>query len=324
MRIRLIQFGVLMFVSISVACSPKPPGTTAGRTEPATPTVDAKHLPNVHRIHEKVISGGLPEGDDAFRELQALHVKTIISVDGAKPDVEMAHKFGMRYVHLPHGYDGIPNERVQELAKAVHDLEGPIYIHCHHGKHRSPTAAAVACVAAGLVPPEAAVPFLQTAGTSESYRGLYDSARHAKRVDEKELAAISIAFREVAPLPPLAEAMVAIEHSFDRLKLISTMGWRATPRHPDLQPAHEALILREHFAELMRTPEVQKKPQRFRDLLHDSEATVATLESALREWKPTDEKTPIPTAIENPFVRLTKNCALCHKDFRDVPLGEKP
>ena len=48
-----------------------------------------------------------------------LGVKTVISVDGAKPDVDLAKKHGMRYVHLPHGYDGVPDDRAKELAKAV-------------------------------------------------------------------------------------------------------------------------------------------------------------------------------------------------------------
>src|SRR5690349_14774854 len=44
------------------------------------------HLPNALRVHEKVISGGLPEGENGFRELAELGVQTIISVDGARPD----------------------------------------------------------------------------------------------------------------------------------------------------------------------------------------------------------------------------------------------
>src|SRR4029453_11584488 len=132
--------------------------------------IDSELLPNAYRLADKVISGGQPQGEAGFAELKNLGVRTIISVDGAKPDVELAKKFGLRYVHLPHGYDGVPDERVRELAKAVRDLPGPIYIHCHHGKHRSPTAATVACVAAGLLRPEAALTVLKTAGTSENYR----------------------------------------------------------------------------------------------------------------------------------------------------------
>ena len=111
----------------------------------------SEHLPNSYRVTEKMISGGQPDGEAGFRELRDLGVKTIVSVDGAKPDVELAKKYGLRYVHLPHGYDGISDVRLKELAKAVRDLPGTIYIHCHHGKHRSPAAAAAACVVVGTV-----------------------------------------------------------------------------------------------------------------------------------------------------------------------------
>ncbi len=142
--------------------------------------IDDARLVNSFRIHEKVISGGEPHGEEAFAALAELGVKTVISVDGAKPEVALAKKHGMRYVHLPHSYDGVPAERAKELAKAVRDLPGPVYIHCHHGKHRSPAAAAVACVGAGLLPPSNALKVLETAGTSKSYRGLYQSAENAQ------------------------------------------------------------------------------------------------------------------------------------------------
>ena len=142
--------------------------------------IDAKNLLNLVQVHSKVVSGGLPEGDEAFEELQSLGVRTVISVDGMTPDVETARRYGLRYVHLPHGYDGVPDVRATQLAKAVRELEGPIYIHCHHGKHRSPAAASVACVAGGLIPKAKSLSILQLAGTSHNYRGLYESARQVK------------------------------------------------------------------------------------------------------------------------------------------------
>ena len=94
----------------------------------------------------------------------------------------MPESYGLRYVHLPHGYDGIDQRRARELAKAVRDLPGPIYIHCHHGKHRSPAAAAVACVGAGLLKPDRSLCVLNTAGTSTNYRGLYQAGPRCSRV----------------------------------------------------------------------------------------------------------------------------------------------
>jgi hypothetical protein len=260
---------------------------------------------------------------EGFRELQQLGVKTVISVDGARPDLETARQFGLRYVHLPHGYDGIPASRVRELAKAVRDLEGPIYIHCHHGKHRSPAAGAVACVAAGLLQPENALSILTLAGTSENYRGLYQSAESARALEASLLDALEVDFRETVPLPPLAEAMVAIEQTHGQLKVISDAAWKSPAKHPDLEPAHEALLLREHFTELLRSDEVSNQPQPFVGLLRDSEDAAQELETSLTRWKSQGYSGPIPDELPTAFSRVTQNCTSCHQEFRDVPLSEK-
>ncbi len=188
--------------------------------------LSSAHLPNAYRLTDKVISGGQPEGEAAFAELKALGVKTIISVDGARPDVAAARKLGLRYVHLPHGYDGIPDQRMRELAKAVRDLPGVIYIHCHHGKHRSPAAAAAACVVVGDLSATQALDVLKTAGTSPNYRGLFASVQAARPIAAGELDNLKVEFHETEKIPPLADAMVAIEHHHDHLKSIAAADWQ--------------------------------------------------------------------------------------------------
>lgn len=302
---------------------PTPTGkATAADFQPPR-RIAAKHLPNPVQVHSKVISGGLPVGDEAFRELQALGVKIVISVDGAKPDVAMAKKHGLRYVHLPHGYDGVPDDRVKELAKAVRDLDGPVYIHCHHGKHRSPAAASVACVAAGLIPPAAGLSVLEIAGTSPSYRGLFASAREATPLEDALLDELDIEFPETVDVPPMAEAMVAMEHTHDHLKAIAAAGWRTPPDHPDLDATHEALLLREHFAELLRTDYVQQEPEAFQQLLRASEEAAQTLEDTLRQWQPTATQPTPPASLEQLLSSISASCKSCHQKFRDVPLSEK-
>ncbi len=285
--------------------------------------IGAKNLPNPIRVHTKVISGGLPEGDRAFQELRTLGVKTLISVDGMKPDVETASKYGLRYVHLPHGYDGVPMQRAKELAKAVREFDGPIYIHCHHGKHRSPAAASVACVAAGLIPASQSIAVLHMAGTSPHYRGLFESVRKAKPIDGAVLDELVVEFFESVEVPPLAEAMVAMGHTHDRLQLIARAAWRPPADHPDVDPAHEALLMREQFTELLRTEYVQAEPEQFREILRASEAAARSLENALRSQS-TDLSRVADTA--NARIMLTKisaNCVKCHTQYRDVPLSEK-
>jgi protein tyrosine phosphatase (PTP) superfamily phosphohydrolase (DUF442 family) len=283
---------------------------------------DDKHLHNVFRVHATVLSGGQPHGEGGFEALRELGVKTVISVDGARPDVELAKKYGLRYVHLPHGYDGVPEERARELAKAVRDLEGPVYIHCHHGKHRSPAAAAVACVAAGLIAPESALLILEVAGTSKSYRGLYQSAEEARQLDQKLLDELKVEFREVVDVPAMADAMVEIERHHDHLKQVGQNEWQLLADHPDVAPAHEALMLREHFTELLRTDEVQAEPARFQALMKEGEQRAQALEDLYRAWdakKPASGLKKLNAALE----AVNQNCAACHKQFRDVPLREK-
>jgi hypothetical protein len=273
----------------------------------ATPQkVETRHLPNTYRITKKVLSGGLPDGEAGFAELEALGVKTVISVDGMTPDVDGAKKHGLRYVHLPHGYDRVPLERGQELAKAVRDLPGPVYIHCHHGKHRSPSAAAVACVEAGLISPELAEGVLKAAGTNPNYRGLYESVRNARPLSSKELDQLKVEFRETSPVPPLAEAMVELEHALDRVKGEGEMKWH---RKADSQSA--ALLLLEQFKEMQRLDDVKKRPARFREILTGSEEATLALQAALAG-------NSIETSQAEAAIKaITKGCADCHAAFRD-------
>jgi protein tyrosine phosphatase (PTP) superfamily phosphohydrolase (DUF442 family) len=284
--------------------------------------LEAKGLPNAIQIHARVISGGQPEGAAAFQELSSLGVKTIISVDGAKPQVGLAAKHGLRYVHLPHGYNGIPQDRAEQLALAVRDLEGKIYIHCHHGKHRSPAAAVVACVANGMLDQGAATAVLKLAGTSANYKGLYQSADSARRIDDSVLDALTANFPEIARLPPLAEAMVELEHTHDHLKRIAAADWKSPANEPDLEPAHEALLLTEHFAEMLRMDSVAQEPADFGKMLAQSERDARELEKRLSRRE--NAEIVSSAEINSPFERLSANCTACHRQFRDVPLGNGP
>ena len=287
----------------------------------------AEHLPNLVLVHPQVLSGGLPDGDAGFEELVKLNVKTVISVDGAKPDVERAKKFGLRYVHLPHGYDGISPNRIDELAKAVTSLDGPIYIHCHHGKHRSPAAASAACIAAGLIPASAGRSVLELAGTSPHYVGLYRTAERTRPLDAERLEQMNVEFPATAVVPPVAEAMVALEHTHDHLNEIAASGWLAPAAHPDLDPAHEALLLQEHFSELLRTDHVSQQPQKYFDLMKDSEQAAVELTATLRDWHDKAAsadlgRTSPPEALSRLSQRITDNCKTCHQTFRDIPRSE--
>ncbi len=67
---------------VRLTCIADEPGANA--PTPAR-SLSAPGLPNFFAVGTNLFSGGQPEGDAAFAELARLGVKTIVSVDGAKP-----------------------------------------------------------------------------------------------------------------------------------------------------------------------------------------------------------------------------------------------
>jgi protein tyrosine phosphatase (PTP) superfamily phosphohydrolase (DUF442 family) len=306
----------------SATTAPVAAATTAPDVATAFPAVgNPEHLPNAHRISARLVSGAQPEGDAGFKELSELGVMTIISVDGAAPDVEGAKKYGLRYVHLPITYSGVTEEEGKRLAKALDEIQGPVYLHCHHGKHRSAASVAVACVMNGQLKPAQAEDVLKTFGTGADYTGLWRDARNARPLDQNVLAAVKVDYVERAKIPVVAEAMVEIDHTLDKLKDLQKSGWRATAAHPDLDPAHEALQLREKLHEVGRTDDaVQKRPADYKLKLQSAESAAQTLEDALRAWKPLSagNATAAPPAqIEVAFKAVSASCVSCHNAYRN-------
>lgn len=294
----------------SSATKPAVAATTSPTTRPFA-FIDLKHVHNVHRVTDKVISGSQPDGPEGLAELAALGVKTIISVDGITPDAETAKKLGMRYVHLSHGYDGVPVTRAREIAKAINELPGPIYIHCHHGKHRSAAAVAAACIINGSLQPEQADDVLNTFGTGLNYKGLWKSARDARRLDDVTLAAVPLVYEEKAKIGDMAAAMVKVDDHLDHLKQIQKAGWAPPSDHPDLDPPHEALQLEEHLVETGRADYAKGEPAEFHTLLKANVEDVRRLK-ALLSVKPVDKK-----AADAALKATNTSCLSCHKVYRD-------
>ncbi|MDP1563268.1 MAG: hypothetical protein Q8M16_17950 [Pirellulaceae bacterium] len=309
----------LFAVISSVVSGQETASLATGSTPQELERITAQHVPNLIRVTAGIYSGGLPEGEAAFRELADLGIKTIISVDGMKPDVETADRFGLRYVHLPHGYDGISEQRSQELAKAIRDLPGPILLHCHHGQHRSPTAAAVACVLSGRIDAASAESVLQLAGTSPHYLGLYQTTKQARPLSQEQLDAVHVEFKEVAEVPPMTEAMVEMERRLGHLQSIEKAEWQTPTSHPDLVPAHEALLLRELYAEMLRSDEAATATDEFKTWLKDGERQLQDLERDLGALATSQDPAALHLQLAKTQKAIQANCQGCHRQFRDVP-----
>jgi len=300
----------LLLVVLGCSSSTTPTVETQPQTVPDPHGTPGLH--NVQVLSPQLITGSSPEGDEGFQTLKSLGVRTIITVDGARPDVERARKFDMRYVHLPISYDGVPREQALRIARAIRDLPCPIYLHCHHGKHRAPAAAATARLClddrCGV---DDAIEGMKRSGTDPHYTGLYASPRELKRPTKEELDRVLAEFPEVSPIPPLAEAMVHLEEHWDRLTAIRAAGWKVPRTQPDLDPPHEALQLREGYHEMSRM--IGKKSDEFQRWLRDAEMEAGTLEKLLRQKEPDTE------AIEKSYRTSQQACKQCHLRYRDVP-----
>src|SRR5690606_22494127 len=141
---------------------------------PDAMAAEGSGLHYVYHLRPNVISGSEPHGDDPLAELARMGVKTVLSVDGQAPDHQTAAKYGLRYVHIPIQYKGITQEEMLKIAKTFREAEGPFYVHCFHGKHRGPAAAAIGRILLDGAPREvAAAEMRQWCGTGAEYDGLY-------------------------------------------------------------------------------------------------------------------------------------------------------
>ncbi len=295
-----------IYTCSAVGCSVSD-NSSAAETLPVDDSTDAPspRLHNLLKITDQVYCGGEPHNEDTFAQLAALGIKTVVSVDGAQPDIKLAHRHGLRYVHIPIGYDGIHENAGLSLARLVRDADGPIYIHCHHGRHRGPAAAAVACIAAGEMDQKTALEILERAGTSKDYGGLW-RAVETYRVPPNDAELPELV--EVAEIGSFATAMAHIDRAYDNLKLCRDAGWVTPSNHPDLVPHQQALLLKEGFRESRRNLSDGFSPP-FGQWIADAENVAQNIEDALAA---NDRRT-----AAKEFQVLAQSCTRCHERYRN-------
>ena len=302
--VRLSRLPVIVAI-VTLLLAIQPVDCQNAKTGPSVIEIEGVH--NAFKMTDRIYSGSQPEGEAAFAALAKLGIKTILSVDGAKPDVEMARKFGLRYIHLPVGYDGISAERAAQLAQAATAGQGPIFVHCHHGKHRGPTAAGIMCEASEGWTPEQTESWMQSAGTATDYPGLYAAVKNFKEIPKEELARRG-PLPEVMKTEPVVDSMVAIDERFDALKGLQKSGWKASE---GATAAATATLLWEQIRELSRTDDTAKRSKDYRAKMADCELAADALRTGL------NSPTPDLAAVETAFKQVGQTCSACHKAFRN-------
>lgn len=304
-------FGIVLVFAIGCGDSPKP---TPSAKSTAIAPLDAAGLPHSYRVTERVLSGGSPEGEEGFASLQKIGVKTIVSVDGAAPETALAEKHGLRYVHLPVGYDGIPQDKVNALIRVGRDYPGPIYVHCHHGKHRGP--AAVAAMLLGTDAEwnaERAEAWQKLAGTDPRYVGLLRLPRTLHCPTATEVNAVPAELPKTAVIPDLVRFMVEIDERWDRLTEFKDAGFAKPKNAPEFDVAHEAALLSEQFRETARLCGGARNSPEFGTMFTEAEHAARDLEYAVRATPPNRE------VMSKAFARTSAVCNQCHERFRDIP-----
>ena len=307
-RVFLFIYGFLMLFACRSALS-------TGENTLNLKSFDISGLENVYQYSEGVYGGSGPYTADDFAKLKELGIDLVVSVDGAIPKVELAEAAGLKYAHIPIGYDGVPREAQVQLVKAFETAD-LVYVHCHHGKHRGPAAIVSILVGVGEITTEEAVQILKFVGTSDQYKGLYHDVQNAKTVSDKELAAVE-ALPSVADVSDFARTMSTIDVHWDHLKIIQKAGWSVTAEHPDIDPIHEVLMLSEQFRELLRqdmendySEEELSELADFRNYLNDSVKQSAELESGLRQGATIEY-------LETQYQALKQSCVSCHEIYRN-------
>ena len=289
----------LLLLCLLTACS-----TTTLRKLPPKGPKPTMPVENLVEVRPGTFIGGQPTGTNAFHYLQSLGIKTLISVDGATPDVKTAKAYGMRYVHIPIGYSGIKDRERLSLIRASEEIKPPYLVHCHHGIHRAPTAAGIILMADLSTSKSEVKQMMREAGTSPSYKGLWESIdTFTPKNPEQTLPEL----QEITKPGELATAMADIDRHWDVLKLAKSHDWQSPPSHPDISLPHTGLLLHEGLVESQRLH--QTNNQAFKKLFDKSIAASDQLHQALKAG---DQR-----AIRSRFNALKKTCTSCHTKFRD-------
>ncbi len=296
---------------------------------------DYAGLRNVVVFNRALISGSAPQGAQGFASLAALGIKTILSVDGAIPDTATARSCGLRIVHLPIGYDGFDDARKAELVRAVRDLAKPIYIHCHHGKHRSAAAAGVIAVSLGWCTTDQAAARMKVSGTGAGYPGLWACVANSSVMSMAQIDEARDEFPAITRAGSLVDAMVELDALLDRVKEAARRG--ATNGESASVPANSLLADASLLSDRLRALAVHAttdlsgdNPPRgkvarwsdqqralFQRHLIQSATLATSLENSIAAAE-ISQLSPFDAGGSDAVRALSASCTACHEALRDA------
>jgi hypothetical protein len=315
----------VVWVSFAICC----PGnsTFAGDRAPAAFETQAKP-PRFFAAHSllqacpvSVFTGGQPATAGEFAYLRKMGVRTVVSVDAAPPNLQLAKQYGLKYVHIPLGYDGLERSQSLALASVFSRLDGAYFFHCHHGRHRAPAAAACAVVVAGFATSNEAREILEVSETGRQYAGLWESVQLSIPQKPSEAAP---PLQESVPVEPMAQSMASLgrlKDEFDAALAAATANQstskRLAPESPPnasrSSPSAIALLIKEHFQELSRK-EVLPADMATRDFL---KLLAASRNESELLYEAVSRSEADMVKAQAVWKRLQTSCKKCHSSHRD-------
>ena len=257
-------------------------------------------LDGVYKLDDNLYIGPAP-GKKHFSELKSLGIKSLISVDGAVPDLKGAESEEMSYAHVPIRYKGISDAQKLAILAAYEQLPKPVYLHCHHGIHRAPTSAMIILMNQKRRNKQSAIKEMKTIGTGLNYKGLYKTVETFEPIAESDIKNHKTVPAK-ATLEDFTEQMAQLDRIFDRLKKYTTQNWKASG---DNSPEHDSLLFRESMTEIVRF----NKDKRFHKELIKMQSDAVELEKEI--------KLKAFTAASQRVKQLRKDCRSCHEKYRD-------
>ncbi|MBM4016071.1 MAG: hypothetical protein FJ293_14055 [Planctomycetes bacterium] len=286
------------------------------RALPVRKGEDVHGLHNLFQLSANVWSGSEPDGEAAFEELARLGVKTAISVDGKRPDAELAAKHGLRYVHVPIEYKGLTDEELLQLAKTFRECEPPFYLHCFHGRHRGPAAAAVGrLVLDGAAREQVIAEMRQWCGTASDYEGLFRDLVLKPMPTADASRDYVFDFPAQRSFGGFREAMVDAARRHDALKKLEKRDFAIDPAHPDIDALESAKQLADTFAISGTLAEIFDRPADFHGWMEVSKVETVALRDALQRLRGGDATALAPA--RRAYAAMTKACIDCHQQYRN-------
>jgi hypothetical protein len=272
-------------------------------------------MPGISKLMQfntDLYSGARPQRIGGTQSLYEFGVRTIISVDSTPPYQHSADLPGISLIHIPLTYSGPDEQQILDLTTAyvMARGNGKVYIHCHHGMHRAPTACALISIAIGISTPEQTQVKMEAIGTSRQYPMLWESVDVQTPIHMLDVVSNMKSLPRAVTASDIASAMTMIDEALTQLAQIKNHGWSIPANHPDLAPAASAGFISETLRNLHSITQWRK----FGLELIDAKAAVnaaATLEKSLL-LEPRNAE-----VLDMQFDLVRQSCTLCHAKLRN-------